>query len=493
MAPELWLIGGSDSAALAGIQADLRVAQSLGINAATVVTAVTAQNSTTVTKLEAVSPDLLTAQLDALAVDGLPKVIKIGLLCDEASAKTLADWLAEARQRQSIYVICDPVLSASSGDALSGAELVHCLDRYLLPQVDLLTPNLDEWAALRAGRAVNVTDDPLNDYLAWQRPGDPDLLIKGGHGQGADVVDYWLRDQQCQSFRHPRLDVAQVRGTGCALATALAVYRTRGYVPEDAITLALSYMQGALNSNTPVNDRISRLGSAPLWPDVWQLPAPMEPWRKPDRPFASIDKGELGLYPVVDSIEWVERLIDWGVRTVQLRIKSDLTPEHERALVPLIVRAREAGVKLFINDHWQLAIRLGAYGVHLGQEDLEIADLNAIAEAGLRLGVSTHGYFEIARVLSIKPSYIALGHIFPTQTKDMPSAPQGLERLKQYVSLLKGQIPTVAIGGISLERAPQVLATGVDSVALVSAITQSSAPETVTDQLLSLFSDREDN
>ncbi|WP_293134022.1 thiamine phosphate synthase, partial [Moritella sp.] len=120
---------------------------------------------------------------------------------------------------------------------------------------------------------------------------------------------------------------------------------------------------------------------------------------------------------------------------------------------------------------WQLAIEHGAYGVHLGQEDMLIADFVAIKKAGLKLGLSTHGYYEILRAHQIKPSYIALGHIYPTVTKDMPSKPQGLQRLQRYADLMQ-DYPLVAIGGISIARAPLVAATGVGSVAVVTAITR---------------------
>jgi len=137
---------------------------------------------------------------------------------------------------------------------------------------------------------------------------------------------------------------------------------------------------------------------------------------------------------------------------------------------------------LFIDDYWQLAIKHHAYGVHLGQEDIEQADLSLIADAGLRLGLSTHGYYELLRAKQLQPSYIALGHIFPTKTKDMCSDPQGITRLKKYVDLLKG-IPTVAIGGINLQRAPAVQATGVGSIAVVTAITQAADPQAAVNAL----------
>jgi len=193
----------------------------------------------------------------------------------------------------------------------------------------------------------------------------------------------------------------------------------------------------------------------------------------------------LGLYPVVDSPEWIKRLLEMGVRTLQLRIKDQPDEVAGAAIAEAIALGKRYDARLFINDYWQLAIKHQAYGVHLGQEDLDVADLARIHEAGLRLGLSTHDDAELDRALSIKPSYIALGHIFPTQTKEMPSAPQGIEQLKHHLTRLT-HIPTVAIGGISIAQAPEVLATGVGSIAVVSAITQADDWREATRTLLAL-------
>ncbi|EPH6764806.1 thiamine phosphate synthase [Cronobacter dublinensis] len=200
--------------------------------------------------------------------------------------------------------------------------------------------------------------------------------------------------------------------------------------------------------------------------------------------FAPVPR-RLGLYPVVDSVEWIARLLEAGVRTLQLRIKDKTDADVEADVRAAIDLGKRYHARLFINDYWRLAIKHQAYGVHLGQEDLQTADLNAIRAAGLRLGVSTHDDMEIDVALAVRPSYIALGHVFPTQTKQMPSAPQGLAQLAAHVQRL-GDYPTVAIGGISLARAPAVLETGVSSIAVVSAITQAADWRAATQQLLEL-------
>ncbi|MGI8491028.1 thiamine phosphate synthase [Pectobacterium sp. S5] len=208
-------------------------------------------------------------------------------------------------------------------------------------------------------------------------------------------------------------------------------------------------------------------------------------------PFAPTAQ-RLGLYPVVDSVEWIERLLGVGVKTIQLRIKDRSDEQAEAEVIQAIVLGRRYQAQLFINDYWKLAVKHQAYGVHLGQDDLDTADLAAIKKAGLRLGVSTHDDRELARAVAINPSYIALGHIFPTQTKDMPSAPQGLTELTRHITDLQDRFPTVAIGGISIDRVPAVLKTGVGSIAVVSAITQAPDWRQATATLLRMIEGREE-
>ena len=189
--------------------------------------------------------------------------------------------------------------------------------------------------------------------------------------------------------------------------------------------------------------------------------------------------GPIGFYPVVPDAAWVRRLLGWGVRTIQLRIKA---ADHDAEEIAWEVRtAIEAGrevpgAQVFINDHWQLALQHGAYGVHLGQEDLDTADIAALRDAGLRLGLSTHTPAELARAKAVKPSYLAIGPIYPTTLKVMPYEPVGLERLKAWAQDA-APYPVVAIGGISLALVPGVMASGVDGVAVVSAVTLAADPQ----------------
>lgn len=181
-------------------------------------------------------------------------------------------------------------------------------------------------------------------------------------------------------------------------------------------------------------------------------------------------------YLIVDSAAWIERLLPCGVRLVQLRIKEG-TPD---VLKSEIAKAKKlcdaAGAQLVVNDYWQIAIDLGCDYVHLGQEDLDSADIKAIRAAKIRLGLSTHDHAELERALGFAPDYIALGPVYPTILKQMPFAPQGLERLGEWKRRI-GNMPLVGIGGVSLERAPGVLEAGADSAAVVTDITLNKNPE----------------
>lgn len=198
---------------------------------------------------------------------------------------------------------------------------------------------------------------------------------------------------------------------------------------------------------------------------------------------------ELGLYAVLPDAEWVGRMARAGVPTVQLRFKHTDPARIAQEVQAAVAAVAGTPARLFINDHWRAAIAAGAYGVHLGQEDLDALTPDDIAQlraSGVRLGVSTHGYAEMARALAVAPSYIALGAVFPTTLKAMPTAPQGPGRLRRYARAAR-DLPTVAIGGIGLAELPAVAASGVGSFAVVRAITSAPDPEAAAAELMAAW------
>jgi thiamine-phosphate pyrophosphorylase len=177
--------------------------------------------------------------------------------------------------------------------------------------------------------------------------------------------------------------------------------------------------------------------------------------------------GVYGFYPIVDTAERVEWLLDLGVRTVQIRNKTLSGNALRDELGRAVAAGERADAQVVVNDYAEDALAVGARFLHLGQTDLEDVDVDALLEAGIGLGISSHSPGERDRALDLSPSYIALGPLYETTLKRMKFAPQGLERL-QHWKMRAQDVPVVGIGGVSLERAPDVLAAGADSIAVVS-------------------------
>jgi thiamine-phosphate pyrophosphorylase len=190
-------------------------------------------------------------------------------------------------------------------------------------------------------------------------------------------------------------------------------------------------------------------------------------------------------YAVVDTVAWVERLTKLGVGTIQLRAKNLNDAEALQIVTDALAVTHGTQAKLVVNDYWRAAIVAGAKHLHLGQEDLVDADLKAIRDAGLTLGISTHDDAELATALAAEPDYVALGPIFFTTLKSMRFAPQGVPKITEWKKRVDN-IPLVAIGGIKFEHAAEIFAAGADSIAVVSDVTQNADPEARVRQWLGL-------
>lgn len=486
--PIVWTIASSDSGGGAGIQADLHTFNALGCHGCCVVAAITAQNSTDVLSTEAVSPAIFIAQLNCLLNDLPPTAIKIGLIPDAQLLQHLLLWLTEHKTKHQFSVIADPVLSSSSGVNFASEQLIRSW-RQLLPVLDLITPNLPELALLSG-----LPDAPVaSQALKLTQAGAAAVLVKGGHNPcRTDITDCYFSSSACLELKQPRLNTANNHGTGCVLSSAIAAACAHQYPLDDAVIVGRAYLQQALEQGYPTGKGAGCLQHH-SWPTNYRY-FPELSWPAANAlprhngqhvRFASMAV-PIGLYPVVDSVQWLKRLLPLEPDVIQLRIKQGTERDIEQQISQAVQLSHDYKLRLFINDHWQLAIKYGAYGVHLGQEDLAKADLQAIADAGLRLGISTHSYLELLKARQLKPAYIALGHVFATQTKQMPSRPQGLLRLKHYAAICQN-IPTVAIGGIDSQRLEAVVNCGVDGIAVVSAITMHSDPEHAFMQLKQQF------
>lgn len=188
-------------------------------------------------------------------------------------------------------------------------------------------------------------------------------------------------------------------------------------------------------------------------------------------------------YLIVDSADWIARLVPVGVKLVQLRVKDRSEADLRQEIRQARAICSQHSCQLIVNDYWQLAIEEGCDFVHLGQEDLETADLTAIRAADIKLGLSTHDETELRTALVARPDYIALGPVYATILKQMRWAPQGLPRLCAWKSKI-GDLPLVAIGGLNIDRIDGVFAHGADSAAVVTDITRNADPVARTRQWL---------
>ncbi|NOQ93151.1 MAG: thiamine phosphate synthase [Methylophaga sp.] len=473
--PAVLLIGGLDPQGCAGISVDIQTVQHHDAHPVPLLTCLTEQTSQGLITLGALSREQFMAQYQCCVADFEISAIKIGLIPSLEIARCIKTIL----DQHAVPTVFDPVLAATSGGIYADKELITFIRDELIAKITIITPNLPE--------LILLTDGHSEVTSASQRLLDKGLascLVTGGHSSDEWATDYFVNAQE-HFYCYQQKQQKSVRGTGCCLASSIASQLAFRQDIRDAVVLAKTYVSRGIRTAQGVGPyNVLSHSAAPVQlQDMPKLCYQSEHIGVESR-FPSCDDN-LGIYPVVDHVDWIDKLLYEGVSTLQLRMKEASKAER----VPQIKHAVDSAAKhesiaLFINDYWQDAIEAGAYGVHLGQEDLHDAQLTEIAKAGLRLGISTHSYWELARALAINPSYIALGPIFETNSKQMPFSPQGIERLALWVNMLSGHYPLVAIGGIDLERAKQLKQTGVGSVAMISAITQADDYQYATRQLL---------
>lgn len=473
--PIVWSVAGSDSGAGAGLQADLQAFAAFRVHGCTVVAALTAQNSRAVRAIEPVSEAMLDAQLAALAEDMPPAAIKTGMLGSAGNLHVLVRWIDRLREADPrLALVVDPVLRSTTGASFADQALLDAYRRELLPRATLVTPNRKEAAALLGLGELRTREEVEQAARALREAGARAVVITGGDDAAQFSDDYVNAPYGEGWLRLPRVDTPHHHGTGCVFASSAASAMALGFVAVEAAVLAKMATTEALRQAYAVGGGAGPVRPVPAFSSIENLPA-MQVRAHSTKRFAPLSDNALGLYVIADSAAWIERLLAAGVRTVQLRIKDATHPRLREEVRASVAAARAAGAQLFINDHWRVAIEEGAYGVHLGQEDLAAADLDAIAAAGLRLGISTHAYWEVSRAWSLQPSYIACGPIHPTAAKAMPWIPQGNGNLAYWCKLLP--VPVVAIAGMDPQRAGDAVRAGAAGVALIRGITAAASPE----------------
>ncbi|KAL6768611.1 hypothetical protein ACKKBF_B41080 [Auxenochlorella protothecoides x Auxenochlorella symbiontica] len=498
--PRVLVVSGTDSCGGAGAAADLRTAAAAGVHASLAVTGVTAQNSHGVHAIHVLPPAMLARQVEVVMADVGAAAVKTGMLPDAASVVALAAAL-RACPAPAPALVLDPVLLSTTGDSLAQPGVEAMLREHLFPLATLITPNLPEAAALLGdGRAIVDLEGMRAAARELHALGPSWVLVKGGHlpaearreaaGRGAaaassgpeqpsrqqTVTDVLFDGRTMLELSEPLVVSDNVHGTGCCLATAIACELARGHSVLAAVRRAKRYLWRTLERSRglPLGDGPQRTmnfgwATADWAADLAAAGVPMPP-RVPNA-------ADLRLYAITDPalderaarslIDAVRLAIDGGATLVQVRDKNSPARAFAAAAAEALEHARARGVPLVINDRLDVALAIGADGVHLGQDDLPAAAARRLLGPDRILGVSVKTPEQAARAAADGADYVGCGGFAPTNTKagNLTVGPEGVAAVVRARVL-----PVVAIGGIGEGNASAALATGADGVAVISAI-----------------------
>lgn len=459
-------IGGHDPTCGAGVSADQEAIRCFGVTPLIVVSAVTAQtNHSGIEAIEPVSAQILTAQVEA-ATRQIAKTnnspIKIGLLPDIPTIKVITKLLGNW---QGIRII-DPVASASAGGKQwASKRWVQAFVSLLAPVCDLLTPNLAE-AQLLAGLPDTASATDCAKQL--RKLGFKRILLTDYLGPAAKIA----ADELVSSFANENFVLSRQkikskirRGTGCRLSSAIAAAIATGCSINEAVVLGKMHVTGYCGSH--------QRG----WPSAVLMPQIKPAWLIiPDQPFAKLNS-PLGVCPITESATMIKNYANNGFTAAQLRCKNQT---NIKQIAEALNTTTTNKLRLFINDYWQLGLKLSKiYGVHLGQEDLKQADLVKLQQAGLRLGVSAHNWFELALARSLIPSYVSVGPVFFPNGKNLPAL--GLTRLRRMLEKDK-LATTIAIGGIGPDNFISLAKMKLGGIATISATANNEQAKDLLDR-----------
>ena len=491
----LLAICASDSRGGAGLQAALSQAALSGCECRSVVLAVTAQSHQGVEAVTYVTASMVEAQIQAALRDGPPEAVLIGWLPPEPEVlEYLRTFLNELQASSQVPVIWDPVVSATLGEL----PAAHSGLTGLIPNVSVMTPSLDEARWLLGDQTLSAAAAGA----ALQHAGAHTVVITGGDDE-QQQHSAWVTDlifsradenfPECAakpSFAlHQQREAVQAHGTGSQFSAALAVQLTKGTRLYDAIVIAAAAARQALIASSGVLGiefggtesgglepersvyRNCIASSLPHSGDEWPLITDVGTYPRTD----CFEPYNPGLYALTESLDHLEMLLGMGVDTVQWRIKAP-GPDYKDQTRRALAMCRSQGVSFWLNDDWPLALELKPDGVHLGQEDLVSADIDALHAAGVSLGISTPTEWEIARARAQKPGYIAFGPVFTPLSKRLRYQPLGIDCLSAWSERYRSW-PQTCIGGIVPENARLVAESGVGSLAVVTCIAGGSADE----------------
>jgi hydroxymethylpyrimidine kinase/phosphomethylpyrimidine kinase/thiamine-phosphate diphosphorylase len=478
MQPTILTIAGSDSSGGAGIQADLKAIAANGGYGASVIAAITAQNTLGVTAVAPVDTALVEAQLEAVLGDLRVDAVKTGMLL---SPEVVGAVTAALRRHRPPVVVCDPVMISKTGHLLLEPSSVEALRRDLLPLSTVVTPNAHEAGAL-TGVAVDGEEAAIEAGRRLLALGPGAVLVKGGHLPGDEAVDVLVTGDGVRRFPGARLHARHTHGTGCTLAAALATQLGHGVPLVDAVAVAKRFVTEAIRHGLAVGG-----GIGPTDPFFFLHPRSGRAgtrWLDVLYSRGSKGRGRVGrLHVLTDETiqdrhghaELARLAAEGGADTVQLREKRFVATD---ALVRSARAAAQAtgalGATVLVNDRADVAAASGAGGVHLGGDDLSPAWARRLLGETAWIGGTANSLEEALRVAAEPVDYLGVGPVFGTGSKRDPAPVLGLELLRRIVEAVDK--PVIAIGGLTPDRVAPVLDAGAHGLAVLSAVVADRDP-----------------
>jgi hydroxymethylpyrimidine kinase/phosphomethylpyrimidine kinase/thiamine-phosphate diphosphorylase len=446
-------IAGSDPSGGAGIQADLQTFAKLGVNGAAVITALTVQDRSAVTASNIVSPELVTSQIDAAFKDGNVDAVKTGMLGNASVVRATIDSLMRHGARN---VVVDPVSRASSGATLLDEDGLSLLRRELLPNATLVTPNTTEAGLLLKQPAPKTLDEMRDAARKLCELGVRWAVVTGGHAEiSHDAVDVLSNGEETFELRVPRSAGNGNHGSGCRYSAAVAAALARGADVPSACADAQRFVAEAIREASGVTPKLGRLYLVAT------------PWA------------------TMNGFEFLARIraaIEGGVDIVQLRSKELDGGAYVKLAERVSAIAGQAGIPFIVNDRVDVALAVGADGVHLGQKDLA-PDLARRVLPGKIVGRSSHEAAHANKAIEERADYFAVGPVWETPTKPGRKA-AGVKYVREVVALAP-EIPWYAIGGINADNIREVIEAGAKRIAVVRAILDARDPSTAAATLKS--------
>lgn len=468
-------IAGSDSSGGAGIQADLKAIAACGGYGASVLTAITAQNTTGVIAAENVSPELIEAQIEAVCTDLRVAAVKSGMLSD---ADTIAAVARGLRRFPPAHFVVDPVMISKSGFALLEPAALDRLRADLLPLATLVTPNRHEVRAL-TGIDVRRPLDAIAAGRVLLEAGCRAVLVKGGHLEEGGATDVLVTLGGVHEYPAPHLDVRTTHGTGCTYAAAIATFLARGFALADAVFAAKEYVTEAIRNGLTLG-----AGHGPTDHFFYLRDQDPRPWleRLAFTTTGDAARREVGrLHVLTDAPRHVllaRAAAAGGADVVQIRDKAATTAQ----LLDIVneVRATVAGgrARLVVNDRADIALASGADGVHVGPDDLDAASARRILGARALVGATANDFAAAKRQADAPVDYLGVGPVFGTTSKQNPPPALGLDALAAIAR--HARVPVIAIGGITPERVADVMEAGAHGIAVLSGVASSDDARAAT-------------